>query len=371
MEDRTKQFRVGVVVFATLIITVLLILMNSDFSWSPFRDQYQLQVLVDQAPGVSPDTPVRRRGILIGRVDSVEDTDVGALITMNIDEGKHVKTNETARIQTSLIGDAVIEFTPERSPVGAEIVRPGGDPLRGMYNPSPMDLIANLQGDLKQSIQSLGRAGDEVADLAENLNRVLGGQDVERIDRLVASAESAMNNFSIVMNDLDNILGDQKFQAELKEGMAQLPQMISDAREIFEVLERVMASANKNFDNLQGLTGPLGERGPKLVDSMEQVVDNMGEMLGQGALFAKALNNNEGTLGKLLNDREIYDGINGTIAEASAAIRDVRLIVRDPETHRRVRQILDDLRVFADKIARDPSRVARGVIPRNRETAIK
>jgi ABC-type transporter Mla subunit MlaD len=55
MDERKKQFRVGVVVFATGIITVVLILMSSDFSWSPFRDQYQLQVLVDQAPGVAPE----------------------------------------------------------------------------------------------------------------------------------------------------------------------------------------------------------------------------------------------------------------------------------------------------------------------------
>ena len=62
MEDRTKQFRVGVAVFASLISAALLILMSSDLPLSPFRDQYQLQVLVDQAPGVAPDTPVRRRG---------------------------------------------------------------------------------------------------------------------------------------------------------------------------------------------------------------------------------------------------------------------------------------------------------------------
>lgn len=52
MDDRKKQFRVGVVVFATMIVASILILMNSDFSWSPFREQYQLQVLVDQRPAL-------------------------------------------------------------------------------------------------------------------------------------------------------------------------------------------------------------------------------------------------------------------------------------------------------------------------------
>ena len=82
MDDRKKQFRVGVVVFVTPILVVLLLLMSSDFTWSPFRDQYQLQILVDQAPGVAPDTPVRRRGILIGgnnRRHSLGTTDPGRI----------------------------------------------------------------------------------------------------------------------------------------------------------------------------------------------------------------------------------------------------------------------------------------------------
>lgn len=69
---------------------------------------------------------MRRRGILIGRVAAVEDIDDGALITINVDAEKHVKSNEQARVQTSLIGDAVIEFSPEHSAQGAQIVQPGG-----------------------------------------------------------------------------------------------------------------------------------------------------------------------------------------------------------------------------------------------------
>jgi len=378
MEDRTKQFRVGVVVFATMVITMLLILMNSDFSWSPFRNQYQLQVLVSQAPGVAPDTPVRRRGILIGRVATVEDTDDGALITVNIDEGKYVKTNEEARIQTSLIGDAVVEFTPAAPSLGAQIVQPGGEPLRGMYNPSPLDLIANLQGDLKQTIQALGRAGDEVANMAERLNSVMGGQDVERINRLFVSAESAMNNFSSVMANVDDVVGDEQFRGQLKDALKQLPMVVSDAKEIMQVLEAAVGSADQNLKNLQGLTGPLGERGPEIVDAMEASVDNLSELLGEVALLAKNLNSQDGTIGKLIHDDKLYHELASAVSQASAAvgeakgtITDVRGIINDPLIHRRIRQILDNVWVLTDKISRDPARVLRGVVSRNRELPIK
>lgn len=384
MEDRSQQFKVGVVVVATVLITMLLVVFTSDFSWLPFRNQYQLQVLVPQAPGVAPKTPVRRRGILIGRVNSVEDTDTGALITIDIDEGKYVKTNEMARIQTSLIGDAVLEFAPGAPAQNAQVVEPGGPPLRGMYNPSPVDLIANLQGDLKQTIQSLGGAGEEVRVLAQRLNNVLGGQDIERIDRLVNSTESAMTSFSSVMTNLDDVLGDEQFKAQLKQGLAELPTVINDAKEIMKVLEAAVGSADENLKNLQGLTGPLGERGPEIVDALEMSVDNLSNLLGEIALLAKNLNNEDGTIGKLIHDDELYRNINSTVAKASqamgqvsqtvsqatAAIVDVRQLVNDRYLRAKIRQILDNVNTLVQKLAQDPGRVARGILPRNRELPI-
>ncbi len=378
MEDRSKQFKVGVVVIATMLITVLLVVFTSDFSWLPFRNQYQLQVLVTQAPGVAPKTPVRRRGILIGRVSTVVDTDEGALITIDIDEGKYVKTNEEARIQTSLIGDAVVEFTPSRPALGAQIVQPGGQPLHGMYNPSPLDLIANLQGDLKQTIQALGRAGDEVAILAERMNAVLGGQDIDRIDRLVNSTESAMTNFSSVMTNLNDVLGDDQFKAQLKDGLAQLPTVITDAKEIMQVLEAAVGSADQNLRNLQGLTGPLGERGPEIVDAMEASVDNLSNLLGEIALLAKNLNSKEGTIGKLIHDDELYQQLASTVSQASQAmtqvtgtITDARALINDRYLRVRLRQILDNINSFAQKLAQDPARIVRGIVPRNRELPLR
>jgi phospholipid/cholesterol/gamma-HCH transport system substrate-binding protein len=371
MDERRKQFSVGVVVFATGVITVVLILMSSDFSWSPFRRQYQLQVLVDQAPGVAPDTPVRRRGILIGRVASVTDTDNGALLTLNIDGEKEIKSNEVARIQTSLIGDAVIDFAPLGPAVDATVVQPGGPPLRGIYNPSPLDLLSNLQGDLKVTIQSLGNAGEQVAELAEKLNRVLGEADTERLSRVMASADAALADFSRVMADVKDITGDEQFKADLKRGLSQIPQVVSDAREILSVLERTLASADKNLQNLQGLTGPLGERGPELVDRLELSVTNLSSVFEEAALLVKSINNSEGTIGRLIREREFYDKLGSTVDEAQAAIRDVRMIVNDDFIQRRIRMILDNVWVLTDKLARDPARLARGIVPNNRETPVK
>jgi phospholipid/cholesterol/gamma-HCH transport system substrate-binding protein len=364
MNERTKQFRVGLVVFFTIIVSSMLILWNSDFTQLPFRGKYQVKMLVDQAPGVAPDTPVRRRGIPVGRVAAVEDVDDGALITMDIDEGKVIKTNEVGRIQSSLVGDAIIEFVPASSPVGAQPIDPDVV-IRGMYAPSPMDLMANLQGDLKQTIISLGEAGKEVAELADRLNQVMGENDMQRITRLVESMDQAMSEFAAVTRNLNDIVGDPEF----KEGMAQLPSVLSDARAILGALEGAVGSADENLKNLQGLTGPLGNRGAVIVANLESAVRNLEDLLGQVALLTRNLNNSEGTVGLLIRDRQLYDQLSATIGQAQATIADARGIIGDPEVSRRIKQILYNAWVFSDKIARDPARLARGVV--DRETPIK
>jgi phospholipid/cholesterol/gamma-HCH transport system substrate-binding protein len=240
-----------------------------------------------------------------------------------------------------------------------------GSIVRGTYNPTPLDLLANLQGDLKQTIVSLGRAGDQVAELAERMNEVLGGQDVDRLTRLMASMESALANFGTAMDNVNDMIGDEQFKQDFKDGLAQLPSVVSDAREIMSALERALGSADENLKNLQGFTSPLGERGPEIVESIERGVDNLSELLGETALLAKSVNSSEGTFGKLIRDRELYDQLLMTMSQVNQLVANIEMMSR------RLRPILDDVRVFTDKIARDPARVVRGIVPQNRELPFK
>lgn len=381
MNQRNQQFRVGVVAIATVVITAILIAWHSDFSSLPFAGNYQIQVRAEQAPGVSPNTPVRRRGVLIGRVESVEATDEGAVITLNINDGEVVKDNEAARIATSIIGDATIEFVPVRPPAGNAPVPPDGV-VPGMYVPTPVDMLSDLQGDLKQTIQSLGAAGQEVAQLANQLNQVLNENDLQRLTRMVESLDAALVEFRTALDNVNDIVGDEELKANLREGLTQLPSVVEDARAIMEQLERVAGSANENLENLTGLTRPMGERGDAITASVERSIRNLEELLGNAAELSANINNSEGTIGLLIRDRKLYDTVNSLggridvtaarvdalINQANAAIMDVRKILANSDLSWRLKQILSDVATFTDKIARDPARLARGVI--NRETPI-
>src|SRR3990167_7638374 len=100
MDERDLRFRVGVVVVAAAIITIILITLLG--AWpSPFTPRYTLHIVFPAAPGVTIDTPIRKSGIEIGRVANLELRETGGvLLTLKINSQYPLRFNEMCRIST-------------------------------------------------------------------------------------------------------------------------------------------------------------------------------------------------------------------------------------------------------------------------------
>src|SRR5687767_4585088 len=110
MNERIAQFRIGVMVLATGIITVILMLLFGKFP--RFGQQtYTVHMRFANAQGVTRDTPIRKSGILVGRVTEVALKDSGeVLITAALNSSFKLRRNEVPRIDGSLLGDATVQL---------------------------------------------------------------------------------------------------------------------------------------------------------------------------------------------------------------------------------------------------------------------
>ena len=346
MGDRRMHFAVGVVVLATILLSAILITLNIDSSWFRLGGQYQVQVRLPRAPGIERDTPVRKNGIRIGRVASVQETDDGALVVANIDGERRLRPTDTCTAKSSFLGDAVLEFVSGPPPHAPDFVQPN-HVFEGVVTDSPIDVVANLQGDLSATVQQLGAAGREVEMLASRVNAVLDDEAVAQTRDLISTTSQVMTILTRTLESIDQVVNDEDF----RQGLADLPALISDMRATMEALERTVGVAGENLNNLSGFTGPLGERGDAIAAALEASVENMSGLLEQTALAVKAFNSSRGTLGKLVQDPELYNNANMTITEARETIAQLQSMSRQ------LRPILHDVRVITDKVARDPSRV--------------
>jgi phospholipid/cholesterol/gamma-HCH transport system substrate-binding protein len=112
MDNRVVQFRIGVLVLASIVLAVALVLLFGDLpSW--LGSSYTIYVHVADARGVQPGTPVRKSGVLIGRVTEIDFAEQGGVrLTLQIDGKVKLHRDETCQIRTSLLGDAEVDFVP-------------------------------------------------------------------------------------------------------------------------------------------------------------------------------------------------------------------------------------------------------------------
>ena len=369
MDERGLQFRVGILVVATIIIAAILIERLGDLPGIK-KNQYTIYIRFPQAPGVTVDTPVLKSGILVGRVSRVTLLDDGGVVvTAKIDSIRQLKNNEICRISTgSILGDAILEFVPSNTTQQTlEIYRDGEyldgivsqDPLRVMESATTvLDMLSTLEEDVRLALVSIEGAGQRVGDVAESMTSIIDNNQ-DQFRRVLSKAETAMDRFdeaastvSQLADSFDEIVGSEDVQIAIEQAVNQIPELFTNAQEVLDSLQSASDRAEKNLRNIEGLTEPIGEKGEQFVTTIENALGDIQTVATQLVQFSAALNNRDGTLGQLLHDRELYDQINASMSSIEHLTR-------------RIRPIIEDARVFTDKVARDPGRLGvKGILDR-------
>ena len=384
MDERVIKFRVGVMVLATLFIAGILVLLFGDTP-SLVRDDYTIYMHFEDAPGVSEGTPVRKSGILIGRVRSVRFADQGGVI-VEAEIYRNIKLyhSEVPQVSGSLLGgDVVIQFVRRSSTVPSEPATvpdatgqagqvpsvltgaadqepikpaaplPGpdqevqpGEYIEGTVAPNAFQVISNMQGDLGEAIKALSNAGNEVSKLAANVNKVLESND-EQINRIIGETETAITTFQTAMNNINDVIGDPQVRDNLKKMADNLPQLLDDSRSTVNTIRTTMEGVDRNLRNMEGFTGPLGERGDEIVNRIDRSVGQLDELLGIMSDFGRKLNSGQGSLNKLMNDPELYNSL-------LASAQNVQCVTQE------LKPIMSDVRIFTDRIARHPEVIGLG-----------
>jgi phospholipid/cholesterol/gamma-HCH transport system substrate-binding protein len=350
VNDRVMQFRVGVVVLATAIIAGILIVLFGDLP-SLVQATYPLKMSFTDARGVADGTPVRKNGILVGRVASVQlDERGGVSVVADIDSYVPIYRDEQPRIASTLLGDSEIQLVPgtirpPRQQLGRD------ETLQGAVSRDPFEVFATLEPKMGVALDSLTEASAAVTRLSDNLDRLLLGED-DTFEKMVRKTEAALDSFSLAMANINDVMGDPNARAKLKETLTTLPDVLTDLRSTVKGMGTTLDSADRNLRNLEGLTKPLGERGEGMVAQVNQTIGRLDEVLQQAAAFTRALNESQGTIGKLVRDPQVYDDL----AQAAANVNGLT---------KELRPIVNDVRVFADKIARHPEQLGvRGALDR-------
>lgn len=389
MDDKAYRFGVGVLVLASAVIGIILIFF---FGAIPnfLIEHYTVTINFASAPGVEIDTPVRKSGVRIGRVVGVklQDGDGGVNLTLELEQRYPIKAGEIARIKNgSLItGDAVIEFLPAtRTSLvsrfdGVNGIKDGDlqsdeleianaflkdqDTLKGGEVASdPLESVLSMQENFSTTLQSIDKAGNEISMLARDVRSLMGTQDGS-VQNIFKKTEQTIDNFNQTLDSVEAILGDPKLRQALIASIEQFPDVVRKSGEVieqtkltlknFEKVGTAAESALKNADealgNVAQITDPLAARAPEATEDILRTIDNLDALLLDLRRFSARLNSGNGTVARLIEDEQLYVQLVQTLENVEQL------------THR-LQPIVEDVRVFTDKIARDPRQLGvRGAL---------
>ncbi len=401
MDDTKLRFGVGVLVLSAIGVGVILTFLFGAFP-AVLARTYEITVDIDSAAGISNNTPVLRDGVRIGRVSKIQlRPEGGVQLTLAIDADRQLTRAYVPKVGSSSLvtGDAKLEFQKDlmvalenldgQAPVGQQPVPrnqlwdpPEKELLETYYadgdyikssntSTDPMAAIASLEDDMRRTLTSvqdagvaLKNAGESVNKLADSVRGIVSDNDNNFRD-IAGNANKALVEFQTAMFRINEITGDPELRARLIESLESLPRVLNEAElalsntkttmkkfeEVGQAAETAMINAGQTlgtFDrtlgNIEQITRPFGERSNELADQVFSSLANLDSTLQQLSQFGDMVNNSDGSLRRLIEDDDLYFQVKRTLGNIEQATV-------------RIRPILDDVRIFTDKVARDPSQL--------------
>lgn len=373
MNERVMQFRIGMfVIVAGMVLTMLIVW----FGESPalFRDNAYVTVHFIEAPGVAIGIPVRKSGIRVGEVAEIEfdrrpGKGDGVLVTLALERQYRIMAGTVPRLARALIGDVSIDLIPGG---GTELMALSPDPTRakqpdriieGEVTPDPSKALAaatqafekvgGTLDSINKAAQGLARVTDSAANLDSFLTTWDGtgkklGSLADDVQRVVKTNETEIQNAIVSLNEAAG-----KVNATLDE----------PTQENLRVTARRLAEATARIDDVLEQIGPLAAdlgapagaspttNGGQAVMRINRIAYEFGLLTAQLTDRTGRRLNPNGSLQKLIMEAALYDNLN----KASISVTDVFMAARP---------IMRNISEFAERIARDPAAIGRGVLQR-------
>jgi phospholipid/cholesterol/gamma-HCH transport system substrate-binding protein len=352
MQFARQNVLVGAFVLVGLAaLGALAILFGSGLTRLLGGDGYPIIIEFGSVRGIRPGNPITLAGLEIGQVEEVKFAgpaqlatlggpvvEVHAIISKEFEN--RIPKNSTAIATEPAFGQGrpPIEITP-------------GDPKTGMLAAGDRILNAQTKGAIEsllpQDIRfTFEKATQQVGDAAEALTPVLtdmhdllarrSPSEVDRIGGPQGNLASAVARIDAAAKHLKEVLGDPAVKSQIRETIANAHKMSEDGKvftanlrasseKVDEVVERVQtvaAKAETTVDHLDSEVTALARDARGFLERATRLADTANEM-------AAAIQQGEGTLGRLLHDSKLYESMVLTFQRVAQAMEEFRLMVVD------------------------------------------
>ena len=289
----TKEIKVGFL--AVLGIMMSVFSYNYLKGINLFDKNRKFIVKYEKVDGLSVSNPVTMNGFKIGKVQKINFNSKNTrelLVDIIIDNDViFPKTSLAELYETGLIGGKAIAIIPDYK--NDSTIAIDGDYLKGVIKPGLTELVNQILPQVQLQI------------------------------------EAVMKNAEIVLQNI-NTLFDDETKKELKSSIEDFSNLTSSLSETSDEISKLIADNSENLtnslsdfrsasNNIKSITDSLNS------DDIKSITINLNSLVNNLNSITTSLKNSEGTAGKLINDKSIYDNLDNATNQLNQLIEDIKL----------------------------------------------
>ena len=277
-----------------VLTTILLFIFGFNFlKGSSLLDrQKTIYAVYDEVDGLLVGANVMINGLSIGNVTELDflPGSTKILVTLKVRDKLNFSSKSTASIyETGVLGGLAISIEPifER-----ESIVKTGDTLNSSVRPGLTELINRQIEPLSRQLQSTITSVDSIFTGASNVLNRQTQEEIKESINVLTSAIKAINNSSII----------------IEETLTAKSSQINNTIDNFEKISLNLSEVSDELNSF-GLSN--------LLSNLEVSVDGISSIVDK-------LDSDKSTIGKLINEDEVYNNLNSSIESLNSLISDIK-----------------------------------------------
>jgi phospholipid/cholesterol/gamma-HCH transport system substrate-binding protein len=277
-----------------VLSTILLFIFGFNFlkGSSILDKQKTIYAVYDEVDGLLVGANVMINGLSIGNVTELDflPNSTKILVTLKVKDKLNFSSKSTASIyETGVLGGLAISIDPIFE---KESTVKTGDTLNSSVRPGLTELINRQIEPLSRQLQSTITSVDSIFTGASNVLNKQTQEEIKESINVLTSAIKAINNSSIIIE---------------------------------KTLTAKNSQINNTIDNFEKISSNLSEVSDELNSfGLSNLLSNLEVSVDGISSIVNKLDSDKSTIGKLINEDEVYNNLNSSIESLNSLIIDIK-----------------------------------------------
>ena len=289
----TKEIKVGFLAILGILMSVFSY--NYLKGINLFEKNRKFTVKYEKVDGLSVSNPVTMNGFKIGKVQKInfnsKNTRELLVDIVIVNDVIFPKTSLAELYETGLIGGKAIAIIPDYK--NDSTIAIDGDYLKGVIKPGLTELVNQILPQVQLQIEAVMKNAEIVL---QNINTLFDDETKKELKSSIEDFSNLTNSFSETSDQISKLIANNS-----------------------ENLTNSLADFRSASSNIKNITDSLSS------DDINSITTNLNSLLNNLNSITTSLKNSEGTAGKLISDKSIYDNLENATNQLNRLIEDIKL----------------------------------------------